>query len=191
MKKLLDLFITFFKIGLFTFGGGYAMISVIENECVNKKEWISKEDMKQITILSESTPGPIAINSSTFIGYKVNKVIGSVIATVAVTLPSLIIITLVSIFLEFIKDNTLIEFLFQGIRASVIILMVYAILNLFKHTQKNILFYSLLSFSFILNFFFSVKSIYIIIFAIIFSIVYMFLEKKEVKENVWFVLYFL
>ena len=72
MKKILDLFITFFKIGLFTFGGGYAMISIIENECVNKKNWISKEDMNELIVLAESTPGPIAINSSTFVGYKVN-----------------------------------------------------------------------------------------------------------------------
>ena len=183
MKKLLTLFITFFKIGLFTFGGGYAMISIIENECVDKKKWIDKENMKELIVLSESTPGPIAINCSTFIGYKIHKILGAIIATLAVSLPSFIIITLISIFLEAFKDNELIFFLFQGIRASVILLMSMAFLNLSKHTRKNILFYTLLVFSFILNFFFNVKALYIVIFAIVFSILFMLINKKEVNEN--------
>ena len=152
MKKLLDLFITFFKIGLFTFGGGYAMISLIEEECVNKKQWISKQDMQEITIISESTPGPIAINSSTFIGYKVHKVLGSIFATLAIILPSLIIIILISIFLNTFQSSLFIKILFQAVRASVILLMSFAFLNLSKNTQKNILFYALLITSFILNF---------------------------------------
>lgn len=180
MKRLLDLFITFFKIGLFTFGGGYAMISIIENECVNKKSWISHEDMKEVIILSESTPGPIAINTATFVGYKVNKVIGSIIATIAITIPALTIITIISIFLEAFSNNELIQFLFQAIRASVILLMILAFLNLSKHAQKNLLFYTLLIGSFVLNFFFGVKAIYIIIFTIIFSLFYLFFCKKEV-----------
>ena len=183
MKKILDLFLTFFKIGLFTFGGGYAMISVIENECVNKHNWISKEDMQQLVILSESTPGPIAINAAIFIGYKANKFLGSAISTLGIVLPSLIVITIISIFLNYVKDNVFIDFLFQGIRASVILLMIYAILNLAKHGKKNLLFYSLLILSFILNFFFSVKSIYIIIFTIIFAFIYTLTSKKEVNEN--------
>jgi chromate transporter len=184
MKKLLDLFITFFKIGLFTFGGGYAMISILENECVNKHNWISKDTMNEVVILSESTPGPIAINASTFIGYQVGKVIGSLVSTIAVSLPSLIIIILISIFLNAFKGNVFIEFLFQGVRASVIILMLLAFFNLFKRSKKNALFYSLLTLSFILNFFFNVKSIYIIIFAIIFSFIYLLMYKsKEVNKN--------
>ena len=183
MKKLLDLFFTFFKIGLFTFGGGYSMISVIENECVTKKNWISKEAMKEVVILSESTPGPIAINASTFVGYQVNKTIGSIIATIAVALPSLIMITLISIFLEAFQGNKFIEFIFQGIRASVIMLMLLAFLNLSKNARKNILFYSLLIMSFILNFFFNVKSIYIILFAIVFSIIYSLIKKDQKEEE--------
>ena len=183
MKKILDLFWTFFKIGLFTFGGGYAMISVIENECVNKKQWISKDDMKEIVVLSESTPGPIAINSATYVGYKANKVLGSACATLGVSLPSLIIIILISIFLSAFNDNLLISFIFQGVRASVILLMALAFFNLSKHTRKNILFYSLLFTSFILNFFLGVKSIYIILFALAFSLFYSLFYKKEVKQN--------
>lgn len=181
MKKLFDLFITFFKIGLFTFGGGYAMISVIENECVNKKRWITSEDMKELVILSESTPGPIAINSSTFIGYKVKKILGSTIATIAVTLPSFIIITLISIFLTFFSSNPFIDIIFQGVRASVILLMTFAFLNLFKNSSRNILFYTLLITSFVLNFVFNVKSIYIIVFGILFSIGYLIYLSKFTK----------
>lgn len=181
MKKLLDLFITFFKIGLFTFGGGYAMISIIENECVNKKNWITGEDMKELIVLSESTPGPIAINSSTFIGYRVNKVLGSIIATIAVTLPSFIIITLISMFLAHFNSNLLINIIFQGVRASVILLMTFAFLNLFKTSSHNILFYGLLISSFILNYIFAVKSIYIILFGILFSIIYFIYINKTNK----------
>ena len=182
MKKLINLFITFFKIGLLTFGGGYAMISIIEDECVNKKNWIEKKEMDELIIISESTPGPIAINCATFVGYKVNKLLGGIIATLAISTPSLIIITLISIFLNEFKENQLIEFLFQGVRASVILLMILAFLNLSKHTRKNILFYTLLTFSFITNFIFNIKSLYIIIFAIIFSLIYMLLNKEDQKH---------
>ena len=183
MKKLLNLFLTFFKIGLFTFGGGYAMISIIENDCVNNKKWISKEDMNQIVILSESTPGPIAINASTFVGYKVNKTLGSIIATIGMVLPSLLIITLISIFLIQFKENEFINITFEALRASVILLMIQALLNLSKNAKKNLIFYSLLITSFTLNFFFNVKSIYIIIFALIYTLFYLLFTNKEEKEN--------
>ena len=183
MKKLLELFLTFFKIGLFTFGGGYAMISIIENDCVNNKKWINKEDMNQIVILSESTPGPIAINASTFVGYKVSKTLGSIVASIAMVLPSLIIITLISIFLSQFKENIFIQFVFEALRASVIILMIQALLNLSKNTKKNLIFYSLLLASFILNFFFKVKAIYIIIFALLYTFIYILVSKKEETNN--------
>jgi chromate transporter len=187
MKNLLKLFATFFKIGLFTFGGGYAMISFIEDECVNKHKFISEDEMKEIVILSESTPGPIAVNAATFVGFKVNKVLGSVMATLGVILPSLIIITLISIFLKYFQDNQVVTILFEAIRACVTILMAKAFLNLIKSPSKNIEFYALLITSFILNFFFSVKAIYIILFAFLYTVIILtinkFKNKKEVKDN--------
>ena len=185
MKQLFKLFFTFFKIGLFTFGGGYAMISLIEDECVNKNKWLSKQDMQEIVVLSESTPGPIAINASTFIGYKIGKFFGSAFATLGVILPSLVIIVIISIFLNSFKDNLFINFVFQGIRASVILLMFQAFLNLSKNIRKNAINISLLLTAFVLNFFFNVKAIYIIIFALIYTVFYLILtkNKKEVKEN--------
>ena len=92
LKQLFFLFLTFFKIGLFTFGGGYAMIPIIEREAVDRKNWISKDEFLDILAIAESTPGPLAINSATFVGYKVCGVLGSVFATLGVVLPSFIII---------------------------------------------------------------------------------------------------
>ena len=97
-KKLLELFLTFFKIGAFTFGGGYAMIPVIEDICVEKKRWITHEDMVNVTVIAESTPGPIAINCATFVGFQRGKFWGAVAATLGVVLPSFIIIYIISMF---------------------------------------------------------------------------------------------
>ena len=185
MKNILKLFAIFFKIGLFTFGGGYAMISLIEDECVNKYKFISKDEMKEIVILSESTPGPIAVNAATFVGFKVAKALGSSLATLGVVLPSFIIITLISIFLTYFQDNQVVTIMFEAIRASVTILMAQAFLNLVKTPQKNVQFYALLITAFILNFVFSVKAIYIIIFAFVYTLILLFINKrkKEVKNN--------
>ena len=183
MKKYLTLFWTFFKIGLFTFGGGYAMISIIHKESVEKNKWISEEDMNNIIVVAESTPGPIAINSSTFIGYKVGKLLGAIVSVIGVVLPSLIIITLISIFLDNFKDLKIIEYAFQGIRAAIIILMVEAIFKLSKPLNKNALFYSLLSISFILNFFFGVSAIILIITGIILGIIRELINSKKVNAN--------
>ena len=95
MNKLVELFVTFFKIGLFTFGGGYAMISIIEDNCVEQKEWITHDEMMNVTVIAESTPGPIAINCATFVGYKVAGMMGAVFATFGVVLPSFVIILII------------------------------------------------------------------------------------------------
>ena len=100
MSLLLNLFLTFAKIGLFTFGGGYAMISLIENQCVERKKWITHDEMMNITVIAESTPGPIAINCATFVGYKQAGLLGSLIATLGIVLPSFLIIFAISIFLN-------------------------------------------------------------------------------------------
>lgn len=100
MKLLWNLFLTFSKIGLFTFGGGYAMISMIEDACVEKKKWITHDDMMNITVVAESTPGPIAINCATFVGYKQKGFAGAVTATVGMVLPSFVVILLIAKLLD-------------------------------------------------------------------------------------------
>lgn len=148
MKMIYELFITFAKIGLFTFGGGYAMISIIENICVEQKKWISHDDMMNITIIAESTPGPIAINCATFVGFRYAGFLGALAATLGVTLPSFVIIFFISIFLDHFLEITLIANAFQGIKVGVGILILNAAVNMIRQLQKNVLSYSILTCSF-------------------------------------------
>ena len=149
MKKLktaLMLFWTMFKIGLFTFGGGYAMIAILERELVERKKWIEHDDFIDVIAIAESTPGPIAINSATYIGYKKCGVLGSVFATLGVAMPSFIIIFLISLFYDaFIKIEA-VNYAFKGIQACVCYLILSAgikMLKKIKHTAFNIILFSL------------------------------------------------
>lgn len=139
MKLLIELFITFIKIGLFTFGGGYAMISVIENDCVKQKEWITDDELMNLTVIAESTPGPIAINCATFTGYKKAGIIGSIAATLGVILPSFAVIYLISIFFDNFLEVTIIANAFRGIKIAVGILILDAAVSMAKKMQKDIL----------------------------------------------------
>ncbi|MCR5684336.1 MAG: chromate transporter, partial [Lachnospiraceae bacterium] len=133
---ILTIFLTFAKIGLFTFGGGYAMISIIENICVEKKKWITHDEMMNITVIAESTPGPIAINCATYVGYKQKGIWGAIAATFGVVLPSFIIIYLISIFLDSFIKITWIANAFKGIRMAVGILILDAAVNMFRKMKK-------------------------------------------------------
>lgn len=148
MNILCELFFTFAKIGLFTFGGGYAMISIIENICVEQKKWISHDEMMNITVIAESTPGPIAINCATFVGFRRAGFFGSLAATLGVTLPSFAIIFFISMFLDHFLEITLIANAFQGIKVAVGILILNAGINMIKKMQRNALSYSILTCSF-------------------------------------------
>ena len=134
---LYNLFITFFKIGLFTFGGGYAMIGMIEDACVSKKNWITHDEMMEITVIAESTPGPIAINCATYVGYKQAKMLGAIAATLGIVLPSFLIIYFISIgfnqFLEYAWVNNA----FQGIKVGVAILILDAGHKMYQKSKKK------------------------------------------------------
>lgn len=136
-KKCLELFLAFFKIGLFTFGGGYAMISIIEDICVERKGWITHDDMMNVTVLAESTPGPIAINCATFVGYQHGGLSGAAAATLGVVLPSLVIIYAISMFLDHFLEITLIANAFRGIKIAVGILILRAALNSLRKMEKT------------------------------------------------------
>ncbi len=138
-KQCMMLFATFFKIGLFTFGGGYAMISLIETETVERKKWIAGPDLLNIIAIAESTPGPIAINSATFIGYRVAGVLGSAFATLGVVLPSFVIIFAISFFVQEFLALELVSRAFKGIQAAVTILILRAGLKMIKNLKKNVL----------------------------------------------------
>lgn len=137
MSVLLDLFLTFAKIGLFTFGGGYAMISLIENSCVEKKQWITHDEMMDVTVIAESTPGPIAINCATFVGYKQKGMAGAVAATTGMVLPSFCIIFFISMFLDNFLEITWIAHAFMGIKIAVGILIFDAAIKMVKKMQKK------------------------------------------------------
>jgi chromate transporter len=137
MPILPDLFLTFAKVGLFTFGGGYAMISLIEDTCVRKKQWITHEDMMNVTVIAESTPGPIAINCATFVGYKQKGLPGAVMATLGMILPSFLVILLISTFLEHFLEIAWIANAFKGIRIAVGILILDAALKMIRKRPKK------------------------------------------------------
>ena len=137
MNLLFDLFLTFAKIGLFTFGGGYAMISLIENICVEKKQWITHDEMMNITVIAESTPGPIAINCATFVGFKKKKFLGALIATVGMILPSFCVIFAISKLLDHFLEITWIAHAFQGIKIAVGILILDAAIKMMQKMQKK------------------------------------------------------
>ena len=137
LKESLRLFGIFFKIGAFTFGGGYAMIPLIEHETAEKRQLIDKEEISDIVAIAESTPGPIAINSATFIGYRTCGVLGSAFATLGVVLPSLILITVMALFLRRVMDNRFVKYAFFGIRAGVLALIAKAVVNFWKRADHG------------------------------------------------------
>lgn len=138
MNTLLDLFLTFSKIGFFTFGGGYAMLSIIENNCVERKGWITHDEMMDITVIAESTPGPIAINCATFTGYKKAGVGGSIAATLGIIAPSFLVIYMISMFLDNFLEITVIANAFKGIKIAVGILIADAAITMIKKMKKGI-----------------------------------------------------
>lgn len=136
-KSLGTLFFTFFKIGLFTFGGGYAMIALLEEEFIQRRKWLDKDEFLDMAAIAESTPGPVAINSATYLGYKLAKVPGAATATVAVCLPSFLIIYAISLFFEQFTQLTVIANAFKGIQVCVIYLIFSAGMRMLKALDKS------------------------------------------------------
>ena len=137
IKDYLSLFLTMLKIGLFTFGGGYAMIALIENEFVEKKKWLDKDEFLDVAAIAESTPGPIAINAATYIGYKNSGIIGSIIATLGICIPSFVIIYAISLFFDDFLSFTLVAYAFKGVQICVVYLILTAGLKMLKQIKKT------------------------------------------------------
>lgn len=138
MNILFELFLTFAKIGLFTFGGGYAMISMIEHACVDSKQWVSHDDMMNITVIAESTPGPIAINCAIFVGYKQKGLVGAIAATLGIVLPSFIVIYLIAMLLDNFLEIAVIANAFKGIKLAVGILILDAAMKMIKKCRRKL-----------------------------------------------------
>ncbi len=183
MNNIFVLFISFLKIGLFTFGGGYAMIPLIHDEIVKKHKFISEEEVLDIFAIAEVTPGPIAINSATFIGYKLAGFMGSLLATIGVVLPSIIIIILIWFFLAQFTNNEILEYAFSGIKIGVVVLIFNAGLKLNKANKLNVFNFIMIILTFLLISFTNISIILVLIFGIISGIVYNIYFNKDFKEG--------
>ena len=189
LKKTLVLFLTFFKIGLFTFGGGYAMIALLERELVEKRKWIEHDEFINVVAVAESSPGPIAINCATYLGYKRNGFLGSLFATLGVVLPSLFIIFLISIFYEQFMALTFVQDAFNGLNACVAFLIFSAGIKMFKSLKRNAFNMIMFSISFVVLLTFSLFAIkfssiyYVLIGGAVGLIVYLISYLRE-KNNV-------
>ena len=138
LRKAWQLFLIFLKIGGFTFGGGYAMIPLIEYETAERRHLVEKEEISDIVAIAESTPGPIAINSATFVGYRTAGVLGAAAATLGVVLPSFVIILVIAFFLRRVMDYPVVQYAFFGIRAGVLALIVKAVVSFWKRAEHNV-----------------------------------------------------
>lgn len=182
IKLYLQLFLTFMKIGVVTFGGGYAMIPIIENEISVKKGWINGDDLLEVVAISETTPGPIAICAATFIGYRIGGVFGAFCATFGVVLPSFLIIFIISLFLRKFEELEVIKYAFFGIRAGVLALLIKAVISMFKKCPRNIIAYGVMALSFAAVAFFSANVIIVILSAALIGIAATLIARKAGKK---------
>ena len=134
---MLDLFLTFLKIGTFTFGGGYVMLPLMEEYCVDKKKWLSHDEFMNTVVISQSTPGPIAINLATYCGYVRYGILGGVVATLGVVIPSIVVIYIISLFLEDMLKNEIVNFAFIGIRIGVSLIIINTAINMLQKEISN------------------------------------------------------
>lgn len=162
-NRLLELFLTFLKIGAFTFGGGYAMISLVQAEVVTKKHWITEEDFMNMIAISQATPGVIAVNMATFVGYRIGGFWGSVLATLGVTVPSYFVIVIISLFLDAFLALTWVSYAFMGVRAGIIVLIFDAVIKMRRSVEINQFNIIILVAAFILATFTNISVIYIIL----------------------------
>ncbi len=158
-----ELFITFAKIGAFSFGGGYGMIPLIEKETVENKKWVSREDLLDVIAIAESTPGPIAINAATFIGSKVCGTGGALCATLGVVLPSFLIICALSLVLQAFQELTIVRYAFMGIRAGVLALILKALWSMYSQCSKDWFSYVIMGLAFLTVAFFHINAILVIL----------------------------
>lgn len=173
MKKSLELFLSIFKIGTFTFGGGYAMIPLIEEEVVVNKGWISKEEFLDILVVSQSLPGALAVNTSVFLGYKIGGFIGAMVALLAVILPSFLIILIIAVFFMKFRDNYYVNAAFKGITAAVPMLVLIGAISLSKGLEKNIITLITIIVGIIALAFFNIHPVLVIIISGLYGVIFL------------------
>lgn len=171
MKELIELFIIFFKMGSFTFGGGYAMLPIIQEEIVNKRNWATDEEILDYYAIGQSTPGIIAVNTATFIGYNQKGIIGGIICTLGIVSPSIIVITIIAAFFKNFQNYMIVQHAFGGIRVVVAALIFNTVLKMYKDSVKDFLGISLFIMSFSLLVLLDITPIIVIIISAIAGII--------------------
>jgi len=180
MKILWDLFISFFKIGLFTFGGGYAMLPMLQREVVDRHSWATEEEILDYYAIGQCTPGVIAVNTATFVGTKLRGPIGGAVATVAVVTPSVIIITLISSILRNFASYEIVQHAFAGIRVAVAVLVIVSVAKLFKKGVKGKLGYGVFAASLLLVVVFDLSPVWVVLGALLLGV---FLTWKGARKS--------
>jgi chromate transporter len=178
-KPLGELFLSFLKIGAFTFGGGYAMMPIMQKEVVDRKGWVTDEDIIKLLVISESTPGVMAVNAATFIGYRIGGFMGSLLATLGVVIPSFIAISTLSFFILEFKELRWGNAAFMGIRAGVAILILNAVFKLSKNVKKSVFMYVLAAFAFVIALFTDFSVIYMLLIGAILGIIYGYVSLRK------------
>lgn len=179
MKLLLDLFVSFFKIGLFTFGGGYAMLPMLQREIVENHRWATEEEILDYFAIAQCTPGVIAVNTATFIGTKLKGAIGGAVATAAVVAPSLLIITVISTVLKSFSSYPVVQHAFAGIRVAVAVLIIHSVIKLFQKGVKGALGYGIFAVSLLLIVLFDLSPVWIVAAVLVLGIALTWKEKKS------------
>ncbi len=179
------LFLLFLKIGAFTFGGGYAMIPLIERETVEKKQLLQEQELLDVIAIAESTPGPIAVNAATFIGYRCAGFFGAFCATLGVILPSFVVISLLSLVLNAVGGNRWVQYAFRGVRAGVLALLVRALVSMYKKCPKSAFSYAVMGAAFVavavVSQFVKLNVIFVLLGCAAAGLVYAYLAQRRVK----------
>lgn len=178
MNELFDLFKTFFRIGGLTFGGGYAMLPMLEKEVVEQRKWTTSEELLDYYAVGQATPGIIAVNTATFVGYKVRGIIGAIFATLGVVFPSLVIILIIASFLQNFAQYEVVKHSFSGVRVAVAVLVLNAIINLWKNSVVDKIGVVIFAVTFILGAFLNISPIYIVIGASVLGLILKFRREK-------------
>lgn len=182
-KRLIKiLFLTFFKIGAFTFGGGLAMIPLIQREIAEKRKWITEDELLDMLVIAESTPGPVAINVATFVGYRVCGFWGALFATVGIVLPSFVVIVLISGILQAFEDSRVVQYAFFGIRAGVLALILRALFTMIQKSQRNVFSYALIFGAFLATGIFGVNVLLVMLACAVLGTGYTFFTARRMEK---------
>lgn len=183
MKTLLDLFLVFARIGGFTFGGGYAMLPMLEKEVVEKKKWATQDQLLDYFAIGQCTPGVIAVNTATFVGYKIKGVLGAIFATLGVIAPSIAIVSIIAAFISNFQEYEVVQWAFTGIRAAVVALIVSAVLKVAKKSIIDVFTVIIFIVTAILSFFAEISPVIFVVMAGVLGLVINLIKAKKAKED--------